>query len=312
MNLVRMILKEAGGRMQNAAGAINSDDNMFAGSSGNAPSDKMLGQKENQNPIMEQEETQTETPEVDTSTVSETDTEEAGELMSDEKLKGKLKDLKLSITPKMKMGGMGGGIGNIAGMFGGGEGAEDMGEMAEGAGDAMSDERIKNYVDPGDTGGYEKDKIRNKVENKSAIQKGRVYNRDSAKNYTRIHHGKNGHGETFTVKDIPSDERIKNIFGDNEDAIKAFAKIDAIEFVYNNKAKEIPDGEAKGIDEDPHYGIKAQDLAENPFTASTVKQDESGYLKVDTKELTMANSAVISEICKRLEIIKKILNIKVV
>jgi len=110
-----------------------------------------------------------------------------------------------------------------------------------------------------------------------------------------------------------SDERLKRIFGDNEDAIKAFAKIDAIKFQYNDKAKELyPEGE-KNVDSDPHYGVKAQDLQKNPYTASTVKEDpDTGYLNVNTQELTMANSAVISDICKRLLAIEKVLGIKVV
>lgn len=41
--LWRAILKEIGGRMQNAAGSINSSNNMYAGSKNNAPSEKMLG-----------------------------------------------------------------------------------------------------------------------------------------------------------------------------------------------------------------------------------------------------------------------------
>lgn len=109
-----------------------------------------------------------------------------------------------------------------------------------------------------------------------------------------------------------SDERLKNIFGDNEDIIKLFSKINAIEFKYNDKAHDIPGGEEKGIDEDLHLGIKAQDLEKSPLTASAVSEDESGNKIVDTKELTMANSAVISEICKRLEAIEKVLDIKVV
>lgn len=112
--------------------------------------------------------------------------------------------------------------------------------------------------------------------------------------------------------DAMSDERLKNIFGNNEDAIKAFAKINAIKFTYNDKAHEIhPNGEHQ-VDNDVHYGVKAQDLAKNPFTASTVETDEKGYMAVNTPELTMANSAVISELCKRLEIIEKVLGIKVV
>ena len=110
-----------------------------------------------------------------------------------------------------------------------------------------------------------------------------------------------------------SDERLKNIFGDNEDAIKVFANLDAIKFTYNDKAKEIPDSEDKGVDDDMHYGLKAQDLAKNPLTESAVKKDPlSDYLEVDTKELTMANTAIISEICKRILIIEKVLGIKVV
>ena len=112
---------------------------------------------------------------------------------------------------------------------------------------------------------------------------------------------------------VASDERLKNIFGDNEDAIKVFANLDAIKFTYNDKAKEIPDSEESGVDDDIHYGLKAQDLANNPLTESAVSKDPiSDYLKVDTKELTMANTAIISEICKRILIIEKVLRIKVV
>jgi hypothetical protein len=59
--------------------------------------------------------------------------------------------------------------------------------------------------------------------------------------------------------------------------------------------------------------VKAQELAENPLTQTVVKKDPlSDYLEVDTKELTMANTAIISEICKRILIIEKVLGIKVV
>ena len=280
MNIVRMILKEAGGRFENAAGAINSKDNMFRGSSGNAISDK-IGGGENNNPVMAQEETQTEetvetpttettTPETDTST-----TTEETETFSDERLKdgyntykkleteplsGKLKNLDLSVSPKMNTSGGGGmnmgAMSKLMGSFGGGSEGADMG------GDAASS------VDAGDMA-------------------------DAA--------------------DAASDERLKRIFGDNEDAIKCFANINAIKFTYNDKAHDIPGSEDKGVDNDPHYGVKAQELAENPLTESAVSKDPiSEYLQVDTKELTMANTAIISEICKRILIIEKVLGIKVV
>lgn len=279
MNWAKLILKEAGGRFENAAGAINSKENMFAGSSGNAVSDK-LGGGENNNPIEDPNEgtdkgteettleTTTETPE---ETTTETDTEK--ETFSDEKLKdtyneykskypqssgnkGKLKNLDLnpmSMKPATDNGnnGSGGGMGAMANMF----------------------QNLMNS-DNGDTGDM---------------------------------------GDMADAGDSASDERLKNIFGDNEDAIKCFAKINAIKFTYNDKAKEIPDGENKGIDNDPHYGVKAQEIAENPLTASAVKRDPiSDYLTIDIKELTTANTAIISEICKRILIIEKLLGIKVV
>ena len=284
-----MILKEAGGRFENAAGTINSKDNMFAGSSGNAMSDK-LGGGENNNPIQDTNEgtedkgetvetsvTETETPEADT---TDADTQ----VFSDGKLKdtyseykaknpqssgnkGMLKNLDLnpmSQKPTTGGGSGGGGMGAMANMFqgimgAGGEGGADMGADAGG---------MASDMDAGDMA-------------------------DAA--------------------DSASDERLKNIFGDNEDAIKCFAKINAIKFTYNDKAKEIPGGENKGIDDDPHYGVKAQDLAENPLTESAVKKDPiSDYLQIDVKELTTANTAIISEICKRILIIEKVLGIKVV
>lgn len=107
------------------------------------------------------------------------------------------------------------------------------------------------------------------------------------------------------------DERLKNIFGDNEDIVKAFAKIDAIQFTYNDKAKEVHPGEENGVDDDIHYGIKAQDLEKNPVTQSVVSEDVSGFKQIDTRELTAVNSAVLSEICKRIEVIENILGIEV-
>lgn len=109
-----------------------------------------------------------------------------------------------------------------------------------------------------------------------------------------------------------SDERLKRIFGDNPDAIQAFARLDSIKFTYNDKAKEIHPNEENGVDNDLHYGIKAQDLEKNPFTAAVVSKDPNGYKQIDPAELTSANTAVIAEICKRLLIIEKVLGIKVV
>lgn len=110
---------------------------------------------------------------------------------------------------------------------------------------------------------------------------------------------------------ITSDERLKRIFGENPDAIKCFSKLESIKFTYNDKAKEIhPEGE-NGVDNDTHYGVKAQELEENPYTKSAVSEDAEGFKQIDPKELTAANTAVISEICRRLLLIEKVLGLEV-
>ncbi len=299
MNIIRLILKEAGGRFENAAGAIDSKDNMFRGSSGNAVSDKLGGGEQN-NPIMEEEpqsesaETPDMTTETDTTPAEGADVGNASDvndnenIMSDGRLKdgyadykntykelesrplsGKLKNLDLNpmsqkpTTSNGSGGGMNmGAMSKLMGSFGSGSEGADMG------GDAASS------VDAGDMG-------------------------DMA--------------DAGDAADAASDERLKRIFGDNEDAIKCFANINAIKFTYNDTAHDIPGSEDKGVDNDPHYGVKAQELAENPLTQTAVSKDPiSEYLQVDTKELTMANTAIISEICKRILIIEKVLGIKVV
>lgn len=117
--------------------------------------------------------------------------------------------------------------------------------------------------------------------------------------------------EGQTENPVTSDERLKRIFGDNEDAIRAFSKLKSIRFTYTDEAKKIHPGEENGVDNDLHYGIKAQDLEKNPFTAAVVSKDPEGYKQIDPSELTAANTAVIAEICKRLLIIEKRLGIKV-
>ena len=292
-----MILKEAGGRFENAAGNINSKDNMFAGSSGNAVSDKLGGGSGTDNPVNDPNEgtenaetisgTETETPTTDTETTTDTapdvDTSDTDtQTMSDENLKtyqtykqnnpqssgnkGRLKNLDLSPTSSKGVtsneSGGSGAMGMMGGMFKNIMGAGG-GEGADSGADASDMGDMGDMADAADS--------------------------------------------------AECDERLKNIFGENEDAIKCFAKINAIKFTYNDKAKELPDSEKKGVDDDAHYGVKAQEIAENPLTASAVSRDPiSDYLQIDVKELTTANTAIISEICKRILIIEKVLGIKVV
>lgn len=95
-----------------------------------------------------------------------------------------------------------------------------------------------------------------------------------------------------------SDERCKELFG-STDLLNAIADIDAYRFHYKEGADKI-DPNA-----DPNrerIGILAQDLQKNPaISESVIEQDpSSGFLEVNTKELTTNNTALISELAKRL------------
>lgn len=104
-----------------------------------------------------------------------------------------------------------------------------------------------------------------------------------------------------------SDEQLKNESVFNDDIIDLFSKINAYDFAYTDKAKDLYLGN-KGVDNDEHVGVMAQELQQNPITDSTVAEDENGYLSIDTKELTMADTAVLSDVCKRLLQIEERLN----
>ena len=104
-----------------------------------------------------------------------------------------------------------------------------------------------------------------------------------------------------------SDEQLKNKSVFNDDIIDLFSKINAYDFAYTDKAKDLYLGN-KGVDNDEHVGVMAQELQQNPITDSTVAKDENGYLSIATKELTMADTAVLSDVCKRLLQVEERLN----
>lgn len=108
-------------------------------------------------------------------------------------------------------------------------------------------------------------------------------------------------------KNAVSDERCKRLFGENcGDLIDCISKLNSYVFEYNEKAKSIPGAEDKGVDNDTHVGMLAQELAANPATAAAVKEDPlSGYLQVDTKELTMAEMAILTAMAKRIKALEE-------
>lgn len=108
-------------------------------------------------------------------------------------------------------------------------------------------------------------------------------------------------------KNSVSDERCKRLFGENScDMIDCISKLNSYVFEYNEKAKSIPGSENKGVDDDIHVGVLAQELAANPATAAAVEEDPlSGYLQVDTKELTMAEMAILTAMAKRIKALEE-------
>ena len=106
-----------------------------------------------------------------------------------------------------------------------------------------------------------------------------------------------------------SDERLKRVCGDNTDLINLFSKIGSYEFNYNDKAKALnPNGE-NHVDNKRHVGVMAQELEKNPATNAVINTDKNGYKAVDTAQLTLTNTAVLADVCRRLEALEKQLGI---
>lgn len=153
MSMIRMILKEVGGRAMDAAGSIKADYNMFEGSENNAPSDKLMDAG-NTNPVATDKEKQeggvaVENTSDTSADVDSSELKSGDDITSDAnaktevksvsfryqpteggRLRGILKNLDLSKMPSPKMQGAGGGMPGAGGA--GGESAEG-GEAADGA-----------------------------------------------------------------------------------------------------------------------------------------------------------------------------------
>ena len=104
---------------------------------------------------------------------------------------------------------------------------------------------------------------------------------------------------------VVSDERLKNIFGE-ETPIDCFAKIHSYEFKYTPEAQEMMQGKDH-VDDKEHLGVMAQELLVNPATSACVFKDKDGFLKVDTVQLTMANTATIAELSRKVQQLEQML-----
>ena len=104
---------------------------------------------------------------------------------------------------------------------------------------------------------------------------------------------------------VVSDERLKDIFGE-ETPIDCFAKIHSYEFKYTPEAQEMMQGKDH-VDDKEHLGVMAQELLMNPATSACVIKDTDGFLKVDTAQLTMANTATIAELSRKVQQLEQML-----
>lgn len=104
---------------------------------------------------------------------------------------------------------------------------------------------------------------------------------------------------------IASDEELKTIYPDmGDDILEAFRNIRSCEFKYTPEAQAEAETEIlPGVDEDTHMGAIAQDIKQE-FPEAVIEND-NGHLLVDTKEMTMANTAAIAELAREIKELKE-------
>lgn len=104
------------------------------------------------------------------------------------------------------------------------------------------------------------------------------------------------------VKNVFSDVFLKDIYGDSLDdrILDDFARLSAIDFRYKDEAQS-----EYGCDDRRHTGVIAQDLESTPSTESTVIEGPDGVKMVDTAQLTMADTAAISEMAREIKALKE-------
>lgn len=102
-----------------------------------------------------------------------------------------------------------------------------------------------------------------------------------------------------------SDEKLKRVCGDNADLINLFSKIGSYEFNYTDKARSLYPNGKNHVDNKRHVGVMAQELEKNPATNAVINTDKNGYKTVDTVQLTLTNTAVLADVCRRLEALEQ-------
>lgn len=202
------------------------------------------------------------------------------------------------------MGNLGNGMDKLGSLGGGnsGEGASSATSSMVSGASAMSDENTKDAKDVS-TDTKKEDKNKNKWEKVNEVRKtvGDGLKKSGANAQV------NGSVASFTpiTSTVVSDERLKDIFGE-ETPIDCFAKIHSYEFKYTPQAQEMMQGKDH-VDDKEHLGVMAQELLANPATSACVIKDTDGFLKVDTAQLTMANTATIAELSRKVQKLEEML-----
>lgn len=120
----------------------------------------------------------------------------------------------------------------------------------------------------------------------------------------------NSISDAIANNDAISDERCKDLH--NEDSINligAIAELNEYMYKYKQSAQENPNLQSHHVDDDVHVGPTAQELASNPVTEGTVKKDPlTGFLTIDTAQLSLTEMSILSAMAKRIEDIEARLN----
>ena len=100
-----------------------------------------------------------------------------------------------------------------------------------------------------------------------------------------------------------SDKNIKDIAKTNTADIieKAYKGLDDIIYKYNSK------GQALGEDDKLRAGVTAQSMEGSILESNVFKDPESGYLKVDTAQQTLANAAAIKVLFEKIDELEKLI-----
>lgn len=106
------------------------------------------------------------------------------------------------------------------------------------------------------------------------------------------------------VASAASDKNIKDIdkTSNTADIIeKAYKQLDDIIYKYNSK------GQALGEDDKLRAGVTAQSLQGGILESNVFKDPESGFLKVDTAQQTLANAAAIKILFEKIDELEKLI-----